>query len=605
MKADQQIAALRRHALATFHYRPPLSVIEWAEREVELSSRVTEQPGPYTARNHPYVPEVLESIRDPRVKRVSLCWGSQTTKTTSFYVMLGYVIDQRPAPLLWVFPNAALCKTFSADRWMPFCRESSGIAKHLPLNGEGAVDADRFTLQKQEFDRCTMNLVGAGSSANVRSYPISILVLDEIDVINEETRRECLDRVKGKQDFKILQSSTPISEAGGIWQEFQEGDRRRYFVPCPHCGERFVFRWKNEAGDLNLRWSEDAKLEDGSHDLGLVSRTAFYACESCGEAIHDTHKAKALKAGKWVAGSKTAEPGVRSYHLNSFYSPVLTFGRIAVEFLKAQATVGGMKAFVNGWLAEPWKPDTGGTINPDAFQAIEGDYQRGDKKGDFRIIGVDVQRDHFVWIVRGFDKDGRSYLVDNGHAPSFDDLKELAKAYDAAYGIIDTGYRTQEIYEEIYHARPFWFGAKGWDKMQTPYRLSKLDPFTPDQKKIAGRGAISLLHVNKDVWGQELLKKRSGAAMNWHVYKSVDSDFVRQMLSTNLVERVNKRGKSSLEWVVEGHRQDHYWDCENYVLALSHVFGLGGAVMRENAGEKPAPAKRRKRPKTSGSSFWG
>ena len=149
MKADQQIAALRRHALATFHYRPPLSVIEWAEREVELSSRVTEQPGPYTARNHPYVPEVLESIRDPRVKRVSLCWGSQTTKTTSFYVMLGYVIDQRPAPILWVFPNAALCKTFSADRWMPFCRESSGITKDLRLNGECAVDADRCTLQKQ------------------------------------------------------------------------------------------------------------------------------------------------------------------------------------------------------------------------------------------------------------------------------------------------------------------------------------------------------------------------------------------------------------------------------------------------------------------------
>lgn len=603
MKRATQAEALRAHARGLFAYREPLSVLDWAEKSVELSSRITEQPGPYTARNHPYVAEILETIRNPRVKRISLCWGSQTAKTTSFYVMLGFVIDQRPQPILWVFPNANLCKTFSADRWMPFCRESKVLEKHLPRNLEGGIDSDRFTLQKQEFARCSMNLVGAGSSANVRSYPISVLVLDEIDVIAEETRRECLDRIKGKQDYKILQSSTPIAEAGGIWQEFQEGDRRRYFVPCPHCGERFVFRWKNEAGDLNLKWSEKAKLKDGSTDLGVVSSTAFYACENCGEAITDSHKLKALKAGKWVAGSKTAEPGVRSYHLNSFYSPVLTFGRIAVEFIKAQSTVGGMRNFVNGWLAEPWRPDTGGVINPDAFQALESDYERGDKRGEYRIIGVDVQRDHFVWIVRGFDKDGRSYLIDNGHAPAFEDLNALAKNYECNYGVIDTGYRSQEMYEQIYHGRPFWFGAKGWDKMPTPYRLSKLDPFAPDQKKSAGRGAINLLHVNKDVWGQELLKKRSGAAMNWHVYKNVEADYVRQMLSTNLVERVNKRGKSSLEWVVEGHRQDHFWDCENYVLALSHVFGLGGAVMRE-AAEKPKTPRHKPRPKTSSSSFW-
>ena len=166
-----------------------MTVLEWAQANVELSPRITEQPGPYSTRLHPYCDEILETIADPYVKRVSLCWGSQTSKTTTFYVMLGHVIDRDPRAILWVFPNLALCKTFSAERWLPFCKESKALLAHIPRYYDGSVDDDRFTMTKQEFSRCTMNLVGAGSAANVRSYPVSVLVLDEIDVIDERTRR--------------------------------------------------------------------------------------------------------------------------------------------------------------------------------------------------------------------------------------------------------------------------------------------------------------------------------------------------------------------------------------------------------------------------------
>ena len=154
------------------------SVEKWAKQSVVLSDRITEQSGPYNTKHYPYVKEVIESIRDPRINKISLCWASQTSKTTSFYIMLGYIIDQKPQPILWVFPNQHLCKTFSYDRWMPFCRESDVINQHIPKDKTGKIDSDRFTLQKQEFYKCTMNLVGAGSSANVRSFPVSVLVLD-------------------------------------------------------------------------------------------------------------------------------------------------------------------------------------------------------------------------------------------------------------------------------------------------------------------------------------------------------------------------------------------------------------------------------------------
>ena len=581
--------SLDRYALGFFAPKKRLGVKEWAEESVVLSERVTEQSGPYSTRNYPYVPEVLESIRDPSVQRVSLCWGSQTSKTTSFYVMLGYTIDQRPRPILWVFPNEQLVRAFSSDRWLPFCKESEVIRKHMPLYSEGQIDTDLITLKKQEFDTCTMNLVGAGSSANIRSYPVSVLVLDEIDVIDEGSRRECLDRVKGRTDYKILQSSTPVNEHGGIWQEFQEGDRRRFYVACPHCDAKFCFRWYDEKGDLNVVWDKKANLEGGEYNFSLVQNSACYVCEECGKKIKDSHKMKMLRNGEWIAANLNAPRGFRSYHLNSLYSPTITFGRMAVEYLNAKATVDGMRAFTLGWLAEPYKASQE-LVNPAEFRQLEvEENERGDLQGEYRIIAVDVQRTYFVWVVRGFDKDGTSYLIDNGTAQVFEDLTLISERYEVDRGVIDTGYRTQEIYENIFSNRRFWVGVKGWDKMPTPYRLSQLDPFTVAKKQARkGGGVISLLHVNKQVWQEELLKARSGQKNNWHLYAGVDDEYVRQMLSTNLVEKVNAKGKTVTEWVVSG-RDDHFWDCETYALAVSSAFGLGGAVIkRKEPLRKPA-----------------
>lgn len=578
--------------------------VEWAENNLELSPRITESPGPYSTRFHPYVREVLNSIADTSVKRISLCWGSQTAKTTTFYVSLGWVIAQdSPKAILWVFPNLALCKAFSAERWMPFCMESGGLVDELPRDMSGKFDTDRFNLTKQEFRRATMNLVGAGSAANVRSYPVSVLVLDEIDVISPATRREALDRVKARHDYKILQSSTPIEQNGGIWEEFMAGDRRRFYLKCPHCKEQITLRMFNDEGGLNIRWNEKAKRKDGEIDLSVVQKTACYICESCEKEIRDHDKIKMLSKGKWIPTSSSHEIGFRSYHLNSLYSPQLTFGRVAVEYLKSSNDPGALKTFVNGWLAEPFKQQES-KINPDEFKAIERDYERGEMKGQYRIIGVDVQRAVFYWVIRGFDADGTSYLVDHGTAPTFDDLEALAENYGCSYGCVDTGFRAQELYEECFNRRPFWFAVKGWDRLQTSYRMNQIDPFSPVQGQ-TGKATINLLHVNKSVWQAELLKKRNGESMNWFCYRDVDPEYIRQMLSTNLVERVDRRGKTQLEWHVEGHRQDHFWDCENYILALSHVFGLGGSVMREQK-KKPAKKAARKMPKKKrGSKFWG
>jgi phage terminase large subunit GpA-like protein len=571
---------LRRFAADIFAVREFQTVEKWATNGVRFSSLQSEQPGPYSTANHPYAAEVIETIQDRAVDRISLCWGSQTGKTTCLMIMAGFVVSQKPAPILWVFPTGKLSVNFSVSRWMPFCKDSTAIRPLIPKLVDGLIDSEKFTISRQEMGRSIVNFISAGSSAEIKSYPVSILILDEIDAIPQSTRRECFDRVKGRIDFKIVQASTPTLVDAGAWAEFQSGDRCRFFVDCPGCGEKMVFRFWKEDGKPNLIWI-DEKKEDGSTNLQIVKRSAFYLCEKCGHKITDDQKAGMISGGRWIAGNAISEPGHRSFHLNSFYSPSLTFGRIAVEYLRAVKEPGGLRIFVNGWLAEPFSEKIETYSEMPAADVI-GEYPAGEMKGEFRILSADVQRTAVFWIVRGFDRDGKSYLIESGKSAEFEDLKTNFEKYGCTYGIIDSGFRTKEVYEFCFDNRPHFFAAKGWDKMSSSVRFNNVDPFHGTIKQ--GQ-KISLLHVNKAVWQMELLKHKSGKSKRWQIHLEPTADYLRQLNSTTLVEVHQKSGKKPrLEWKTAAHHQDHFFDCEVYALAISYALGLsenGAAVFRK------------------------
>jgi hypothetical protein len=128
--------------------------------------------------------------------------------------------------------------------------------------------------------------------------------------------------------------------------------------------------------------------------------------------------------------------------------------------------------------------------------------------------------------------------------------------------------------------------------MPTPYRITKLDPYTVSNKQNRpGGGKINLFHVNKQVWQEELLKKRNGSAFNWFLYEGADTEYMRQLFSTSFVEGVNKAGNTERKWVVTG-RHDHFWDCETYALALSSALGIGAVKSEGNPPKLKKPFKK-------------
>ena len=204
---------------------------EWAEDEIVLSRRQTESIGPYSTLLTPYVREPLECFADPRVTDLTLCFGSQTSKTTILMIGAAWRMANDPAPTIWVMPTEHLCRSFSENRWQPMVEDCGTLRALKPQNPH------RFKALEQQFRDATLTFIGSNSPPNLASRPAGLLIMDETDKFATATERESSavalagNRTKSYTNALRVKASTPTVPDGEIWSAFLAGDQRYYFVP--------------------------------------------------------------------------------------------------------------------------------------------------------------------------------------------------------------------------------------------------------------------------------------------------------------------------------------------------------------------------------------
>jgi phage terminase large subunit GpA-like protein len=559
-------------------------IVQWARDNCYLSG-ITEMPGYYSTSLFPYAERILRCIQDPKIKKISLKFGSQSSKTTIIYIALAYLLANKPSPAMWVMPSQAKAKRFSTVRWKPLWMQSPTLRALLPSLQSGGVDMEQFANLEQTINGAPLCFVGAGSDANVKSDPVTYLVLDEIDEIPSFTRRQALERVKGRHRYKILQASTPKGEHDGIEDEYQLGTKEHYHIECPCCKKAVPIYWRDNANQYLIKHDPNA-VKDGVVNHRLLAESAYYEMPCCGHHLKDGEKAQALRNGKkhhnegWLATNEHPEEGHVSFFLPSQYSNIVTFGTMLSEFYKHLNDPAALPAFVMGWLAEPWKEKIIEAL-PDQLKRCIGDYDKGAIKGDVRVIAVDVQRTDLVYNVRGYDKEG-SYLLEQGRCEGFDFVKQLQDKYEAEHVGIDYAFpdRKQEVFTAVHRNRgEGWFALRAFDKMSKPFEVKRTDPFLGTSKQSKFRlNSIMLFHLDTNLWKGVLSTKRNGEDTRWQVYKGIEKSYERELYAEFQKEIQDGKGRKRFEWRVKGHGQNHQFDLETYHLAIAQWLGIGHKV---------------------------
>lgn len=579
-------------------WAPPekLSVSECADKYRVLDGAQTSRPGPWRTSRTPYLKEMMDALCHKDVEEIVAVTGTQTGKTETILNQVHWVGYCDPAPCMVVYPTVELGEDVSQERLQPMFRKS-GVLSTRYLDKK----SKRLMLRFLGGFLC---IAGSNSAASLSSKPIKYLWLDETDkyppfvgkegdpISLAEERQKAFPR--GKKRFK---TSSPSVETAPIWTSWNSVEVQRQFeVPCPHCGLRILLRfpqvkWPKELGDQLKAVKGNRSLEE--QVIGQIRRRTWVECPACGKRISDEHKGDMLARGLWT-GSMDGHASV-GFHLNSLYSPTLTFGDVASKFLQSKDYPERLRTFINGWLAEPWK-DKIETPDDESIRRIEEPYERGRVPHATEILaltaGIDCQENEFYWVVRAWGYDLKSWLIDYGVAS---DLQQIENRFTRGYwedgngykhrvrlALIDAGFKPERVYPFCSRHPQLFAPSKGASHPMNgrTYQASRID-----RKDVAN---MNLILVDTDYW-KDFITGRI-ANDSFHAFQPLPADYLVHMTSEQKVEQVDRRtGKVVTTWVPkESHPANHLWDCEVYAACAAEYLGLRYAV--RDGIERPANA---------------
>ncbi len=560
--------------------RPPedISVSEWAERYRILTMESSAMPGPWRNSKTPYLVGIMDEFRNYDTEEIVFVKSTQIGGTEALLNMLGFVIQQDPAPTMIVYPSDQLGERASDYRLKPMFRASKVLKERWWENASSKLE--------QQFDGMHISITGANSPADLASQPIRFLFLDEVDKFPGASKKEAdpiklaRERTKTYHNRKIYMTSTPTLRTGHIWKAMEDADAvKHYFVPCPHCGELIELKWNQVRfpDKEGMSYAERADL-------------ACYVCQSCGGVIRDQDKPEMLRYGEWRTVEQKAEtPRKVAYWINVLYSPFVRFSEMAAEFLSSKADPEKLQNFVNSWLAEPWE-DTKLKTSADLVMDRQTDLPEFTVPNWAKLLtaGVDVQESSLYWTIRAWGDYITSQNIAHGQAYSFREIESVMNlSYKREDGsdmvvqlaLIDSGDNTDAVYDFTASNSDWALPSKGSSHpMMTHYKVSTVN--RPGSRAQGQQLIMIDTGKYKDMIAGRM-KKENGTG-SWMVYQGCDLEYAEQVTAEHKVNEKGAGGRVVQVWRQKtSHADNHYLDCEVYAMCAADILGVRSLHLQE------------------------
>lgn len=421
---------ISRHGLKPI---PKMTVSAWADKYRMLSSGISAEPGKWKTSRAPYQKEIMDAFTQPNVKRVIVKSCSQVGKSDMMNNVVGRFAHLDPATIMLIEPTVDAATDYSKSRIAPMIRDTKVLTPifHDLKDGRGNPN----TILSKIFPGGRLIMCGANSPAGLASRPIRILLADEVDrfPVSAGTEGDPVDlaakRTTTFWNAVIGMFSTPTNEgASRIEIEYLSGTQEEWQHKCPNCGEYHLLRYTDMAVDYE------------GEGKNIIIHSVKWRCPDCGFSFTEAQMKRAKK--KYVAQNERAlENGIRSFFVNCFASPWLSWKEVMKEWLMAKGKPDRERVVMNTRFGETYRM-------PGAFEDETIFLRRREKYGAelpdgvlMLTASVDTQDNRLEYEVCGWGRDEESWGIVKGIILGEPDKartwRELDEVLDHVYTFAD------------------------------------------------------------------------------------------------------------------------------------------------------------------------
>ena len=556
---------------------------------------------------------IVRAVHSAMYKKVVAVMGSQMGKTEMVLNVIGARIDDDPVPILYIAPTKSFVENVFDPRYKAMVRSCSSLQE------KRGYRAKEKTTQK-EIAGVKVRFAWAGSATELAGDPACVVFVDERDRMADSTEGEgdpvtlADARHSTYPDGLTVVVSTPtmgtvdteIDPETGLeffgkgdeiqsatWKLYQEGTCYHWAVPCPHCEDFFIPRFKY------LEWPEGSTPHEVKNVVKMV-------CPQCGTLIDQSFKDSMNERGVYVApGQRIARDGTvhgepppsdtASFWVSGLMSAWRTWGDRAQAFLRAvrSGDPDRIQAVINTGFGELYTLK-GEAPELEVIKSLRQPYPAGTlpTTNALRIfLTVDVQKNGLYYVVRAWGAEMESWQIEAGFlaGPTDGDLvwKDLKEFKEEHYNgvpidrcFIDSGYRTQFVYAFCRANKAWAFPTKGRDTIDaTPLQKAKLDIAKQSGRRLAG--GLGIYHVNTDYfkrWVHERIERDPELPGAWHLPEDATEDYCKQVIS----EARTVKPSGQVVWI-KIYKDNHYFDCEVLQVAAAYSLNLQSVRAKSTA----------------------
>jgi hypothetical protein len=382
-------------------------------------------PGNYSFKYHPWCREV----HDSGASFNTIMKAAQMGLTEVAINVAFFTVDIKKRDVLYVLPTALNASDFSKSRF-------NTALLHSPYLKELFTDTN--TVGLKQAGGVNLYIRGSRGDSNLKSIPVSVLVLDEADEMDQRAIWLALERLSGQLHKFVLSLSTPTIPQFGIHKLYLQGTQEHYYFKCPRCGRNTEFIFP------------DCLEICGESITDPDVRKSHLKCKECKRKIEHEEKPEFLKTAFWEPTAHVDEDH-RSFYVNQMYSYTVTPVNLALAYFRGVGDEAAMVEFFNSKQGLPYIPD-GGQVTDGEIDAAVRNYFKANQHPDIGtdrciVMGVDQGKMNNVVIVEflmsgsGMDINAASHakVLWEGKLPGddFETLDPLMREWQVKACVID------------------------------------------------------------------------------------------------------------------------------------------------------------------------